>query len=66
MYVCQCRGITDHQIRDAVAGGARCLEEAVGPSTSSRDCGSCRELLASLFGRATGELVGSGSSTPRS
>jgi bacterioferritin-associated ferredoxin len=66
MYVCQCRGITDHQIRDAVAGGARSVEEAIGSSNARRDCGSCQALIESLFARATGELVGTSSSTARS
>lgn len=41
MYVCLCRGITDHQIRDAACAGAcsmRCLNKSLGVATQ---CGKC-------------------------
>ncbi len=50
MFVCLCKGITDHDIRDAIDEGAtsfRALQKRLGVSTQ---CGSCeceaREVLA--------------------
>lgn len=42
MYVCICKGITDHQIKDAVYQGARSighLRKALGVASQ---CGKCR------------------------
>lgn len=48
MYVCLCKGITDHQIRRAVAEGAdsmRDLRRELGVCTDCGKCGVCANRL---------------------
>ncbi len=49
MYVCICNGITDKQIRQAVAGGATSLEELHDELGVASQCGSCSEHALSLI-----------------
>jgi bacterioferritin-associated ferredoxin len=49
MYVCICNGITDRQIREAVAGGATSLEELHDELGVASQCGSCGEHALSLI-----------------
>ena len=54
MYVCVCQAVTDRQIREAVAGGARTLDDLrreLGVANQCGQCASCaraclREALA--------------------
>lgn len=50
MYVCVCQAVTDRQIREAAAGGARTLKDLRRDLGVTRDCGRCaccaRECLA--------------------
>ena len=44
MYVCICNGVTDKQIRRAIAGGAQsvqCLRDELGVASQ---CGGCLEI----------------------
>ncbi len=41
MYVCLCKGITDTQIRDAVADGASSLREVHSALGVASQCGKC-------------------------
>ena len=49
MYVCLCKGVTDGQIRDAVARGARTVKDLRRELGVASDCGKCaacaREVL---------------------
>ncbi|MEE4277474.1 MAG: bacterioferritin-associated ferredoxin [Halieaceae bacterium] len=49
MYVCICNGITDRQIREAVASGATSLEELHDTLGVASQCGSCGEHALSLI-----------------
>ncbi len=42
MLVCQCRGVTDRQIRRLVRDGAHSTREIVRATGVGRDCGGCR------------------------
>lgn len=42
MYVCVCKGITDHQIKDAVYGGATSLGKVRRELGVGAQCGKCR------------------------
>lgn len=41
MYVCICKGITDHQIKDAVFGGANTLKDVRKQLGAASQCGKC-------------------------
>ena len=51
MIVCLCVGVTEHEIRRAVAEGAR-TPEAIGAACGAgTDCGACTLALAELAER---------------
>ena len=41
MYVCLCKGVTDHQIRKLVADGARSWHEIRQQTGCATQCGKC-------------------------
>lgn len=41
MYVCLCKGVTDHQIRERVAEGARSWSEIRRQTGCATQCGKC-------------------------
>ena len=43
MYVCLCNNVTDRQIREAVRGGCRRLEDLSARLGVATNCGSCAE-----------------------
>lgn len=49
MYVCICNGITDTQIRKAVAGGATSLEDLHDELGVASQCGSCSDHALGLI-----------------
>jgi len=49
MFVCICNGITDKQIREAVAGGASSLEELHDELGVASQCGSCSDHALGLI-----------------
>lgn len=49
MYVCICNGITDKQIRKAVAGGANSLQELRDELGVGSQCGSCTDYAMTLL-----------------
>jgi len=61
MYVCICNGITDKQIRAAVAGGANSLQRLRDELGVASNCGTCTEHALSLLEDApTQAHLGSG------
>ena len=63
MYVCLCNGITDGQIRDAIARGARRLEDLSRELGVATGCGSCACLASEMLGDAP--APGTSASGPR-
>jgi len=49
MYVCICNGVTDHQIREAVANGCRSLAELTMRTGAGASCGTCLETAAAML-----------------
>lgn len=41
MFVCHCRAVTDRQINDAIANGARSVEEVSAATGAGTVCGGC-------------------------
>ena len=52
MYVCLCKGVTDHAIRDAVAAGAESLRDVSRELGVARQCGKCASLARSVIADA--------------
>ena len=48
MYVCICRQITDHQIRDLCRGGASNLTDLRAKLGVASDCGKCGKLAQTI------------------
>ncbi len=48
MYVCLCQGITDKQIRAAVASGATTLEAVQHTLGVGSQCGQCGDLAGEI------------------
>lgn len=52
MYVCICRQITDHQIRDLCRGGASNLTDVRTQLGVATDCGKCGKLAQTIVNEA--------------
>ena len=54
MYVCVCQAVTDRQIREAIAAGARTLKDLRRDLGVTRDCGRCACCARACLSEATG------------
>ena len=52
MYVCICNAVTDRQIREAAASGARTFADVRRRTGCGDCCGSCEDLAAEIFDKA--------------
>ena len=52
MYVCLCKGITDHDIKRAVDSGARSFRQVSNATGVSSQCGKCTGLAKDIVNRA--------------
>jgi bacterioferritin-associated ferredoxin len=52
MYVCICNAVTDRQIREAAASGARTFSDVRRRTGCSDCCGSCESLAIEIFDKA--------------
>jgi bacterioferritin-associated ferredoxin len=52
VYVCICNGVTDHQIREAVANGCASVTELTMRTGCGSNCGSCLDMAADLMAHA--------------
>ena len=57
MYVCVCNGITDRQIRSAVALGARSLSDLQSTLGVATCCGRCADCATGIVREASAEPV---------
>jgi len=48
MYVCVCKGISDHRIRDAVRQGHSCFEDLQRCTGVSTCCGKCEPTVRAV------------------
>ncbi|RDB43673.1 (2Fe-2S)-binding protein [Halomonas sp. DQ26W] len=48
MYVCLCKGVSDHKIRSAVEDGARSWREVQGETGCATQCGKCACLAKTI------------------
>ena len=57
MYICICNGVTDKQIKRAIAGGAQSLQSLRDELGVASQCGGCLEhALELLEGRDASDL----------
>jgi bacterioferritin-associated ferredoxin len=54
MYICICNAITDRQVRECAAEGARSVDELAMKLGVGAGCGRCRECAAELLSEACG------------
>jgi bacterioferritin-associated ferredoxin len=52
MYVCLCTGLTNHDIRQAIASGASSVEEVTGRTGAGTHCGACVASVKALVASA--------------
>ncbi|MGD2137221.1 MAG: (2Fe-2S)-binding protein [Gammaproteobacteria bacterium] len=55
MYVCICRAVTDHEIRDAVADGTRTLRGLRKRLGCTGQCGKCAPQVREIRNEVLGE-----------
>lgn len=56
MYVCLCKSVTDHEIRDVLADPAVVTVDDVGAACGAgTGCGSCREEIRELIDQVRAE-----------
>jgi bacterioferritin-associated ferredoxin len=62
MYVCICNGLTDTQIRGAIAEGARRPKEVYAACNCNAQCGCCTGTMLSIIRDepATGSAASAG------
>ncbi|MDP5182302.1 (2Fe-2S)-binding protein [Blastococcus sp. BMG 814] len=48
MYVCHCNVVTDRDILEAIANGARCVADVARATGAGRTCGNCVDSLRDL------------------
>ena len=60
MYVCLCKGITDSQIRAAVADGASSLREVHRSLGVASQCGKCGTFARDIVRESLGNLAANG------
>jgi bacterioferritin-associated ferredoxin len=64
MLVCVCRGVSDREVREALAGGASTLRDLGRACGAGVECGSCHNLLRSLIRAHTQQKAQAGASDP--
>jgi bacterioferritin-associated ferredoxin len=62
MYVCVCKGITDHQIRSAVNSGASSFRQVRNALGVASQCGKCACLAKNIINEAIADNNESSSS----
>lgn len=50
MFVCMCLAVTEAEVRECIAGGARTVEEVAERSFACTGCGGCRETIEEMLG----------------
>lgn len=53
MYVCSCFGVTEQQVKDHAAAGARTPRQIASASKAGTDCGGCVRTIQAMLGRGS-------------
>ncbi|MFJ9036288.1 bacterioferritin-associated ferredoxin [Streptomyces sp. NPDC102406] len=59
MYVCNCFGVTEDQVKRHAAGGACTPRQIASACKAGTDCGSCVRRIQALLGRGAYPRTGS-------
>ena len=57
MYVCLCKGVTDHDIRRVVSEGAESIREVRIATGAMTQCGKCACLAKQIVNETLGEKL---------
>ena len=49
MYVCVCRAVTDHAVKQAIDAGAQTVDAVTAACCAGDDCGSCHGMIEDLI-----------------
>jgi bacterioferritin-associated ferredoxin len=49
MYVCVCRAVTDKQVKAAIEGGARTVQDVTQACCAGDDCGACHHVIEGMI-----------------
>jgi bacterioferritin-associated ferredoxin len=52
MYVCICRAVTENEVHDCIAGGARSARQVRDTTGAGGDCGSCVRKICAMLKRS--------------
>ena len=55
MYVCLCHAVTEDEVRDEIAAGARTPGEVADRCDAGNGCGSCVDRICGLISATRGE-----------
>ena len=55
MYVCLCNGVTESDVREAIAAGADTVEEVAYCTGAGTRCGTCRNAVSAMVEHAQRE-----------
>ena len=55
MYVCVCNAVTESDIRSAVVGGVRNLQQLTRMTGCGSTCGCCKEMAANVLKQAVSD-----------
>lgn len=58
MYVCLCKAVTDHEIREAVEAGAAHVNHLAERWGLGTGCGCCREVAQQVIDQHLAESLG--------
>jgi bacterioferritin-associated ferredoxin len=58
MYVCQCVGVTNQAVKDAVAAGARSSKDVAAACGAGSECGRCRRTVRAIIDAHPGAAAG--------
>lgn len=49
MIVCHCEQVNDRTVRDAIAAGARTLDDVINRCNAGGNCGGCHDSIENLL-----------------
>jgi bacterioferritin-associated ferredoxin len=57
MYVCVCRAVTQQQVKAAIEGGARSVDDVTAACCAGDDCGACHGKIEELIEERHGSVA---------
>jgi bacterioferritin-associated ferredoxin len=57
MYVCVCRAVTQQEVKAAIDGGARSVDDVAAACCAGDDCGACHEKIEGLIEERHGSVA---------